>query len=156
MIRGNVSEKGKVRKMNANHGNFTDRARKVIQLANLETQKRGHDYIGTGHFLLGLRNEGTGVAACVLKCFDADICGAVEENLNLRKPDEPELLVKKVLVLAKEEAAALKQNYVGTEHLLLGLLRLPEGMVAEMMSDWEMSPESVRQTVLGCVYTNFS
>src|SRR6478735_3915613 len=113
---------------------FTDRARKVMQIANQEAQRFNHEYIGTEHILLGLIKEGSGVAANVLNNLDADLRKVRLEVETIvqtgpggvgiaagQRPQTPRS--KKVIEYAVEEARRLKHNYVGTEHLLLGLLR---------------------------------
>ena len=113
---------------------FTDRARKVMALANQEAQRFNHEYIGTEHILLGLVKEGSGVGANVLKNLDVDLRKVRLEVEKLVKsgpdmvtmgklPQTPR--AKKVIEYAIEEARNLNHNYVGTEHLLLGLLRGP-------------------------------
>src|SRR6476620_8550480 len=112
---------------------FTDRARKVMQLANQEAQRFNHEYIGTEHILLGLVKEGSGVAANVLKNLDVDLrkirlevekivqTGPGGRRVVLgRLPHTPR--AQKAIEYAVEEARSLKHNHVGTEHLLLGLL----------------------------------
>ena len=110
---------------------FTDRARKVMQLANQEAQRFNHEYVGTEHVLLGLIKEGSGVAANVLRNLDVDlrkirnevekIVQAGPEMVTMGKlPQTPR--AKKVIEYAIEEARNLNHNYVGTEHLLLGLV----------------------------------
>src|SRR3954451_4607755 len=106
---------------------FTDRARKVMQLANQEAQRFNHEYIGTEHILLGLVKEGSGVAANVLKNLDIDLRKIRLEVQNIvqsgpdavlgKLPQTPR--AKKVIEYAIEEARNLNHNYVGTEHLLL-------------------------------------
>src|SRR5262249_47351410 len=119
---------------------FTDRARKVMQLANQEAQRFNHEYIGTEHILLGLVKEGSGVAANVLKNLDVDlrkirlevekIVQSGPDMVTMGKlPQTPR--AKKVIEYAMEEARNLNHNYVGTEHLLLGLLREQEGVAAQ-------------------------
>ena len=119
---------------------FTDRARKVMQLANQEAQRFNHEYIGTEHILLGLVKEGSGVAANVLKNLDIDlrkirlevekIVQSGPDMVTMGKlPQTPR--AKKVIEYSIEEARNLNHNYVGTEHLLLGLLREQEGVAAE-------------------------
>ena len=118
---------------------FTDRARKVMGLANQEAQRFNHEYIGTEHVLLGLVKEGTGVGANVLKNLDVDLHKVRMEVERLVKSG-PEMVsmgklphtprAKKVVEYAIEEARNLNHNYVGTEHLLLGLLREREGLAA--------------------------
>ncbi len=132
---------------------FTDRARKVMQLANQEAQRLNHEYIGTGHILLGLVKEGFGVGARVLKeqaiQLDA-IRKRVEEATGLGgvvmtsgKLPLTEL-AKKVIEYSIEEARNLNHNYVGTEHLLLGLLREQEGVAAQVLMNLGLKPEDVR------------
>src|SRR5262249_57615040 len=119
---------------------FTDRARKVMQLANQEAQRFNHEYVGTEHVLLGLIKEGSGVAANVLKNLEVDlrkirnevekIVQAGPDMVTMGKlPQTPR--AKKVIEYAIEEARNLNHNYVGTEHLLLGLLREQEGVAAQ-------------------------
>jgi len=136
---------------------FTDRARKVMALANQEAQRFNHEYIGTEHVLLGLVKEGSGVGATVLKNLDVDIKKlrlAVEKVVKSgpdmvtmgKLPQTPR--AKKVIEYAIEEARALNHNYVGTEHLLLGLLRETEGVAAQVLMDLGLKLEDVRQEVL--------
>src|SRR3972149_1444344 len=115
---------------------FTDRARKVMQLANQEAQRFNHEYIGTEHILLGLIKEGSGVAANVLKNLDVDLrkIRLEVEKLVQSGPDMVTMgklpqtpRAKKVIEYSMEEARNLNHNYVGTEHILLGLLREQEG-----------------------------
>ena len=118
---------------------FTDRARKVLQLANQEAQRLNHEYIGTEHILLGLVKEGSGVASNVLKNMDVDLTKIrreVEKLVNQgtdmiamgKLPQTPR--AKKAIEYAMDEARNLGHTYVGTEHLLLGLLREEEGIAA--------------------------
>ncbi len=136
---------------------FTDRARKVMALANQEAQRFNHEYIGTEHILLGLVKEGSGVGATVLKNFDVDIKKLRLEVEKLVKsgpdmvtmgklPQTPK--AKKVIEYAIEEARALNHNYVGTEHILLGLLRENEGIAAQVLMGLGLKLEEVRQEVL--------
>jgi len=136
---------------------LTDRARKVMALANQEAQRFNHEYVGTEHILLGLVKEGTGVGANVLKNLDVDLGKARREVEGLVKagselasmgklPRTPR--GKKVLEYAIEEAKALGHNYVGTEHLLLGLLREPEGVAAQALTNMGLKLERVRDEVL--------
>src|SRR5437879_2984570 len=123
---------------------FTDRARKVMQLANQEAQRFNHEYIGTEHILLGLVKEGSGVAANVLKNLDIDLrkIRLEVENIVQHGPGGEQVVMgrlphtpraKKVIEYSVEEARNLNHNYVGTEHLLLGLLREEEGVEAQVM-----------------------
>ncbi|NLK41945.1 MAG: ATP-dependent Clp protease ATP-binding subunit [Planctomycetes bacterium] len=136
---------------------FTDRARKVMALANQEAQRFNHEYIGTEHILLGLVKEGSGVGANVLKNLDVDIKKLRLEIEKLVKsgpdmvsmgklPQTPR--AKKVIEYAIEEARALNHNYVGTEHILLGLLRESEGIAAQVLMNLGLKLEDVRQEVL--------
>ncbi|MDH7598551.1 MAG: ATP-dependent Clp protease ATP-binding subunit [Sedimentisphaerales bacterium] len=136
---------------------FTDRARKVMALANQEAQRFNHEYIGTEHILLGLVKEGSGVGATVLKNLDVDIKKLRLEIEKLVKPG-PEMVTmgklpqtpraKKVIEYAIEEARALNHNYVGTEHILLGLLRETDGIAAQVLMNLGLKLEDVRQEVL--------
>ena len=136
---------------------FTDRARKVMALANQEAQRFNHEYIGTEHILLGLVKEGSGVGATVLKNLDVDIkkLRLEIEKLVKRGPDMVTMgklpqtpRAKKVIEYAIEEARALNHNYVGTEHILLGLLRESEGIAAQVLMNLGLKLEDVRQEVL--------
>jgi ATP-dependent Clp protease ATP-binding subunit ClpC len=136
---------------------FTDRARKVMALANQEAQRFNHEYIGTEHILLGLVKEGSGVGATVLKNLDVDIKKLrleIEKHVKSgpdmvtmgKLPQTPR--AKKVIEYAIEEARALNHNYVGTEHILLGILRENEGVAAQILMDIGLRLEEVRQEVL--------
>ena len=136
---------------------LTDRARKVMALANQEAQRFNHEYIGTEHILLGLVKEGSGVGANVLKNLDIDLRKVRLEVEKLVKsgpdmvtmgklPQTPR--AKKVIEYAIEEARNLNHNYVGTEHLLLGLLREHEGVAAQVLMNLGLKLEEVREEVL--------
>src|SRR6201995_478406 len=136
---------------------FTDRARKVMALANQEAQRFNHEYIGTEHILLGLVKEGSGVGATVLKNLDVDLRKVRLEVEKLVKsgpdmvtmgklPQTPR--AKKVIEYAIEEARNLNHNYVGTEHLLLGLLREHDGVAAQVLMNLGLKLEEVREEVL--------
>jgi len=136
---------------------FTDRSRKVMQLANEEAQRFQHEYIGTEHILLGLLKEGSGVAANVLRNLGVDrdrIRIEVEtilrsERAGVDKGDLPRPpWAKKAIEYAMEEARHLNHNYVGTEHLLLGLLREPEGVAARVLMNLGLKLGDVREEVL--------
>ncbi|VAX39457.1 ATP-dependent Clp protease, ATP-binding subunit ClpC [hydrothermal vent metagenome] len=136
---------------------FTDRARKVMQLANQEAQRFSHEYIGTEHILLGLVKEGSGVAANVLKNLDVDLrkIRMEVENIVQSGPDTVTMgklpqtpRAKKVIEYAMEEARNLSHNYVGTEHLLLGLLREQEGVAAQVLMNLGLKLDDVRDEVL--------
>ena len=136
---------------------FTDRARTVMQLANQEAQRFNHEYIGTEHILLGLVKEGTGVAANVLENLEIDR-GKIRlevEKLVQRGPDMVTLgklsqtpRAKQVIVFAMEEVRSLNHNYVGTEHILLGLLRAQEGVAAQVLMNFGVKLQDVREEVL--------
>ena len=136
---------------------LTDRARKVMALANQEAQRFNHEYIGTEHILLGLVKEGSGVGANVLKNLDIDLRKVRLEVEKLVKsgpdmvtmgklPQTPR--AKKVIEYAIEEARNLNHNYVGTEHLLLGLLREHDGVAAQVLMNLALKLEEVREEVL--------
>ncbi|NOX59645.1 MAG: ATP-dependent Clp protease ATP-binding subunit [Planctomycetes bacterium] len=136
---------------------FTDRARKVMALANQEAQRFNHEYIGTEHCLLGLVKEGSGVGANVLKNLEVDLRKVRLEVERLvksgpdmvtmgRLPQTPR--AKKVIEYAIEEARNLNHNYVGTEHLLLGLLREQDGVAAQVLMNLNLKLDEVREEVL--------
>ncbi|MGD9110587.1 MAG: ATP-dependent Clp protease ATP-binding subunit [Phycisphaerales bacterium] len=136
---------------------FTDRARKVMALANQEAQRFNHEHIGTEHILLGLVKEGSGVGATVLKNLDVDIKKLRLEIEKMVKSG-PDLVTmgklpqtpkaKKVIEYAIEEARNLNHNYVGTEHILLGLLRETDGIAAQVLMNSGLKLEDIRQEVL--------
>lgn len=122
---------------------FTDRARKVMQLANQEAQRFNHEYIGTEHILLGLIKEGAGISANILNKLGVDlrkvrlevekIVQSGPDSVIMGKlPQTPR--AKKVIEFAIEEARQRNNNYVGTEHLLLGLLREGEGVAGQVLN----------------------
>src|SRR6185503_19954998 len=136
---------------------FTERARKVMSLARQEAQRFNHDYIGTEHILLGLVQEGSGVAAQVLRNLEVEprkirieVEKIVKNGTNMvtmgQLPFTPR--AKKVLELALEEAQNLGHNYIGTEHLLLGLIRENEGITAQVLLNLGTKLEEVREEVL--------
>jgi len=153
---------------------FTDRARKVMQLANQEAQRFNHEYVGTEHILLGLVKEGSGVAANVLKNLDIDLRKIrleVEKIVQYgpAQPPQPSTIrkvlgfawgkypdrsppetprAKKVIEYAIAESRILNHNYVGTEHLLLGSLREQEGVAAQILMNLGLKLEDVREEVL--------
>jgi ATP-dependent Clp protease ATP-binding subunit ClpC len=138
--------------------NFTDRVRKVLQMAREEAARLHHEYVGTEHILLGLIREGEGVAAAVLQNLNVDleeIQQKIEETVKKGKaaaaagPDLPYTSrAKKVLELAMTEARELNHSYVGTEHLLLGLLREEKGIAAQVLTDAGVSLEQSRAETL--------
>jgi ATP-dependent Clp protease ATP-binding subunit ClpC len=136
---------------------FTDRARKVMQLARQEATRLNHEYIGTEHMLLGLIQEGSGVAANVLRTMDIELSKIRHEIEKLVHTGSSTVTLgqipftpraKKVLELAVEEAREIGHNYIGTEHLLLGLLRENEGKAAQVLMNMELKLEAVREAVL--------
>src|SRR5262249_26388479 len=136
---------------------FTDRARKVLQLAAQEAQRFNHEYIGTEHILLGLIREGDGVAANVLKNLGIhplkirrEVERIVQSGPDMvtmgKLPQTPR--AKKVIEYSIDEARNLNHNYVGTEHLLLGLLREEEGLASQVLMNLGLKLEDVREEVL--------
>ncbi len=136
---------------------FTDRARKVMALANQEAQRFNHEYVGTEHILLGLVKEGQGVAASALQNLNVDLRKIRLEVEKIVKsgpamvtmgklPQTPR--AKKVIEYAIEEARNFGHGYVGTEHLLLGLLREREGVAAQVLMNLGLRLEDVRAEVL--------
>lgn len=136
---------------------FTDRARKVMQLANQEAFRFNHEYIGTEHVLLGLIKEGSGVAADALKNLDVNLrrIRVEVEKLILsgprmvwmgKLPQTPR--AKQVIEYAMEEARNLNHNYVGSEHILLGLLREQEGVAAQVLMNLGLTLEQVRAEII--------
>lgn len=136
---------------------FTNRAKQVIKLAKKEAQRLNHNYLGTEHVLLGLLKLGQGVAVNVLRNLniDFDTVRTEVEKLVGFGPEiqvygDPALTgkVKKVFEYANEEAANLNHNYVGTEHLLLGLLRQTDGVAAQVLENLNVNLKEVRKEVL--------
>lgn len=141
---------------NSMYERFTDRARKVMQLANQEAQRFNHEYIGTEHILLGLVKEGDGAATFIFNALGVDprkIRLEVEKRIYAgpdvvesgKLPHTPR--AKKVIEYAVEEARNLKHNYIGTEHLLLGLLREQEGVAAQVLMNLSLKLDEVREVV---------
>ncbi len=136
---------------------FTDRAKKVMNLARQEAQKFNHEYLGTEHVLLGLVQEGSGVAANVLKNMGVDLTKIRAEVEKLVKTGPSMVTMgqlpftpraKKVLELSMEEAQNLGHNYIGTEHLLLGLIKENEGIASRVLTNLSVKLEDVREEVL--------
>src|SRR6187402_2016882 len=135
---------------------FTERARQVVVLAQEEARALKHNYIGTEHILLGLLREEEGLAARVLESLDitveevraqvARIVGSGEEVTSGQIPFTPR--AKKVLELALREALSLGHNYIGTEHILLGLVRENEGVAARILLDFDADSEKIRNEVI--------
>lgn len=138
---------------------FTERARTVLTLAEEEARRLRHNYIGTEHLLLGLVREGGGLAAQVLTKMDVDLAmirGKVEAIIGRGKhgkqvPSGPIGLTpraKKVIELAVDEARRLNHHYIGTEHLLLGLIREGEGIGAGVLEELGVGLQRVRREVM--------
>ncbi|MBA2375905.1 MAG: AAA family ATPase, partial [Rubrobacter sp.] len=135
---------------------FTERARKVVVLAQEEARNFNHNYIGTEHLLLGLLREDEGVAAQALNHLNVtlddvrdqveSIVGYGEEGSGSQAPFTPRS--KKVLELALREALQLGHNYIGTEHILLGLVRESEGVAARVLSNLDVDPDKIRREVV--------
>jgi len=146
---------------------FTERARKVIILAKEEARRFNHDYIGTEHILLGLVREGEGVAATVLQKMGVSLENIRIEIEKLVQPGPTTQIIgdipftpraKKALELAAEEARSLGHNYIGTEHILLGLIREGEGIASQVLLNLGMDLNRVRNEVmeiLGSALPNF-
>jgi ATP-dependent Clp protease ATP-binding subunit ClpC len=136
---------------------FTERAKQVVVLAQDEARALRHNYIGTEHILLGLLREEEGLAARVLESLDitveevraqvARIIGRGDEPIvSGQIPFTPR--AKKVLELSLREALSLKHNYIGTEHILLGLVRENEGVAARILLDFDADAEKIRNEIM--------
>lgn len=136
---------------------FTDRARKVMVLARDEAQRFSHEYIGTEHILLGLVREGSGTAANVLRNLGVDMNKIRREVERLVQHGPPMVTLgqlpstpraKKVFEFALAEASELGHNYIGTEHLLLGLIREQDGIAAQVLCNIGLKLEEVREEIM--------
>ena len=136
---------------------FTNRAKQVIKLAKKEAQRLNHNYLGTEHILLGLLKLGQGIAVNVLRNLNVDydtVLSEVERLVGfgpeIQVYGDPALTgkVKKVFEYANEEAASLNHNYVGTEHLLLALLRQTDGVATQILENLSINLKEVRKEVL--------
>ena len=145
--------------------NFTPRAQQVLALARKEADRFHHNYVGTEHLLLGLINLGQGVAVNVLQKMGLDletVRTAVEKQVGTGPETKPTgnipytPRVKKVLALAGKEAKALNHSYVGTEHILLGLLREGEGVAARVLKSLDVDIERCRNEILSELDPNFT
>ena len=135
---------------------FTERARHVVVFAQDEARALNHNYIGTEHILLGLLRQDEGLAARTLKSLGvtlegargqvAQIVGFGDEGVSGQIPFTPR--AKKVLELSSKEALALGHNYIGTEHMLLGLARVNDGVAARILLDFGADADAIRATVL--------
>src|SRR5271165_3630946 len=155
----------RARHRNAMMNDFTPRAQQVLALARKEAERFNHNYVGTEHLLLGLIKLGEGVAVIVLQKMGLDlervrmevekhVGSHPETNMIGNIPYTPR--VKKVLALAGKEAKALNHPYVGTEHLLLGLLREGEGVAARVLKSLEVDPARTQNEILQALDPNFT
>ena len=145
--------------------NFTPRAQQVLALARKEADRFNHNYVGTEHLLLGLIKLGQGVAVNVLQKMGLDLeTVRMEVEKHVGSHPETKMVgnipytprVKKVLALAGKEAKALNHSYVGTEHILLGLLREGEGVAARVLKSLEVDIERTRNEILKELDPNFT
>ncbi|MGA4643748.1 ATP-dependent Clp protease ATP-binding subunit [Limisphaera sp. 4302-co] len=145
--------------------NFTPRAQQVLALARKEADRFNHNFVGTEHLLLGLLKLGQGVAVNVLQRMGLDLESVRMEVEKLvgTGPDQKMMgnipftpRVKKVLALAQKEAKALNHSYVGTEHILLGLLREGDGVAAKVLKSFDVDLEQTRQEILRELDPNFA
>jgi ATP-dependent Clp protease ATP-binding subunit ClpA len=137
--------------------NFTPRAQQVLALARKEADRLNHNFVGTEHLLLGMIQLGQGVAVTVLQKLGLDletVRSEVEKQVG-KGPDQKTVgnipytpRVKRVLALAAKEAKALNHTYVGTEHILLGLLQEPDGVAGRVLRNLEVDIEQTRQEIL--------
>ena len=136
---------------------FTDRARKVISLARQKAQKYDHDYVGTEHILLGLIKEKHGVGATALRAFDIDMKQLRKdiEKIDESKPHADEIHAlhptpeaKKVIEYALKETRDLHNNFIGTEHLLLGLIETEDGVASKVLADRGITLEAAKQKIV--------
>ena len=145
--------------------NFTPRAQQALALARKEADRLNHHYLGTEHLLLGLIKLGQGVAVSVLEKMGLDletvrmeverqVGTGLDQKITGSIPYTPR--VKKVLALASKEAKALNHSYVGTEHILLGLLREGNGVAAKVLKNLDVDVEQTRQEILRELDPNFS
>jgi ATP-dependent Clp protease ATP-binding subunit ClpC len=135
---------------------FSERARQVVVLAQDEARALGHDYIGTEHILLGVLREEEGIGARVLESLDITVeevraqvvrvVGTGDETPTGQIPFTPR--AKKVLELSLREALALGHNYIGTEHVLLGIVREHEGVAARILLELGADAETIRNEVI--------
>lgn len=136
---------------------FTDRARKAMQLANQAAQRMNHEYIGTEHMLLGVLEENGGIATSVLKNLEIDIAAA-RKRVDELVPAGPDMVTmgklpqtpraKKVIEYSMEEARNLGHNYVGTEHILLGLVREQDGVAGQVLRALGLTLDAAKAEVV--------
>jgi len=138
---------------------FTDRARKVMALANQEAQHCNHEYVDTGHMLIATLIEENGVGATVLKNLGAANLSEMRSELEKIDKPSPDMVItldrlpqtpqaKKAIEYAREEAQRLKHNYVDTEHILLGLLHQPVSTANKILRNLKIKPKEVREEVM--------
>ncbi len=139
-------------------GRFTDRARKVMALANQEAERLNHEYIATEHILLGIVKEGGGGAAQALAKIQGELSAIRLEVERIVKPGSEPLPrgrrkltahSKKTIALAIEEARSMNHNHTGTEHLLLGLLLQPETVAGQILAARGVTAEQIREATCG-------
>src|SRR6187200_2224589 len=145
--------------------NFTPRAQQVLALARKEADRFNHNFVGTEHLLLGLIKLGQGVAVNVLQKMGLDLeTVRMEVEKQVGTGPDQKLMgnipytprVKKVLALASKEAKNLNHTYVGTEHILLGLLREGDGVAARVLKNLDVDIEQTRQEILKELDPNFT
>ncbi|HLR61770.1 MAG TPA: ATP-dependent protease ATP-binding subunit ClpC [Lentibacillus sp.] len=144
-------------------GRFTERAQKVLALSQEEAVRLGHNNIGTEHILLGLVREGNGIAAKALESLSLEVTKIQQEVENLIGTGKQPMQTihytpraKKVVELSQDEARKLGHSYVGTEHILLGLIREGEGVAARVLNNLGVSLNKARQQVLQLLGSNES
>src|SRR5882757_6349099 len=161
----NFQQGQRARQRHAMMNNFTPRAQQVLTLARKEAERFNHNYVGTEHLLLGLIKLGQGVAVNVLQKMGLDLeTVRMEVEKHVGSHPETKMVgnipytprVKKVLALAGKEAKALNHSYVGTEHILLGLLREGEGVAARVLKSLEVDIERTRNEILKELDPNFT
>jgi ATP-dependent Clp protease ATP-binding subunit ClpC len=139
---------------------FTDRSRRVVQLANQAANQFKHSHIGSEHFLIGLIEEGSGVAFVVLSHFEVSTDKVRSEIESLTLPVQEEASTShrpqdatthEICNAASEEASAMGHHYIGTEHLLLGLLRLPDTSAAVILEKLGVPASSIREAINGII-----
>lgn len=138
---------------------FTERARQVVVMAQDESRRLGHGYIGTEHILLGLLREEEGIAARVLDGMDVTLEEVRAEVDRIVERGEPASTAqipftpraKRTLELALEEAVALGHHHIGTEHVLLGLVRADDGVAVRILRTFDADPEKIRTEVIGAL-----
>src|SRR5438132_5087772 len=161
----NFQQGQRARQRHAMMNNYTPRAQQVLALASKEAERFNHNYVGTEHLLLGLIKLGEGVAVNVLQKMGLDLERVrMEVEKHVGPPPETKMIgnipytprVKKVLALAGKESEALHHSYVGTEHILLGLLREGEGVAARVLKSLEVDPARTRNEILKELDPNFA